>query len=80
LAVDVFDPATLEGPAHLHRCRDDHRPPAAAVAPGTQIMLVQACLLVDPIVPAAAMAAGFAPQPDGRLAIVARGAFVRETR
>lgn len=83
LTVEVtsFDPETIEGPAVATPCRTHIAPPVTdQVGSGPRLMLVRACLLFDPIMPVAAMAAGFAPQPDGRIAIVARGAYAEETR
>lgn len=69
-------------PATPVACRDREQPlqPVVSFTPGAQnqIMLVRACVLVEPVFPGVGLGAGLRKDPQGGFAMVAASAFVNE--
>lgn len=82
IELQPVDTATWALPATSVSCRNRDQPlqPVVTFSPGArnQIMLMRACVLVEPIFPGTGLGAGLRKDSRGGFAMVATSAFVNE--
>ncbi|MCU0815509.1 MAG: pilus assembly protein [Cypionkella sp.] len=82
IELQPVNTATWAMPATPVSCTDREQPlqPVVTFSPGAQnqIMLMRACVLVEPVFPGVGIGAGLEKDPQGGFAMVAASAFVNE--